>query len=234
MPEGVYRHEDFERIANALGIEIAAVARHKKEFEAAAFEFRSWRKVFEKRTPTELSRKLKKIQKAAHKLLQLLGVDDPSFAADGPGDREIFDVLTMTQGSDDIVANATGRIGRLAEILDSIRGVEHLRRLVEQAALERAELARITTTPGNPGNMPLNEWIAAMMGLYRKMTGNDPATSVGAPGRKNEAKPGGPLIRFLCAAAMPLKGLRSDRLQLSGAALRRRVRTLLAHSRAQN
>jgi len=234
MPEGVYRHQDFQRIAKALGTEIAAVVRYRREFEAAAFEFRSWGKAFEKSTPTELLRKLKRIRDAAHKLLRLLGVDDPSVAVDGPGDREIFDVLTMTQGSDDLVANATGRIGRLVEILDSIRGAEHLRRLVERAALERAELARITTTPGNSGDIALNEWIAVMMTLFKRMTGKDPAASVGAPGRKDEGKVGGPFIRFLCAAAQPLKGLRSDRPHLSEAALRRRVRALRARARAQN
>ena len=44
-----------------------------------------------------------------------------------------------------------------------------------------------------------------MMGLYRRITGREPATSVGAPERPNEGIAAGPLIRFLEAAGKPLK-----------------------------
>jgi hypothetical protein len=67
-----------------------------------------------------------------------------------------------------------------------------------------------------------------MMSLYRMITGKAPATSVGAPERPNEGIAGGPLIRFLQAAAKPLK------IKFSEAAWRSRVRTILKGASRQN
>jgi hypothetical protein len=74
---------------------------------------------------------------------------------------------------------------------------------------------------GNPGDDAVNGWIAAMLGIYRTITGKEPATSVGAPGRPNKGKAAGPLIRFLQAAGKPLK------IEFSEDAWRSRVRTIL-------
>jgi len=75
---------------------------------------------------------------------------------------------------------------------------------------------------GHIGDDAANNWVAAMMGLYRTITGKEPATSVGAPGRRNKGKAGGgPLIRFLATAGQPLG------LSYSEDAWRSRVRTFL-------
>ena len=67
----------------------------------------------------------------------------------------------------------------------------------------------------------MNDWIAAMLGLYRTLTGKEPATSVGASNRPNEGIAEGPLIRFLQAAGQPLN------IEFSEDAWRSRVRTIL-------
>ena len=41
--------------------------------------------------------------------------------------------------------------------------------------------ARLTVREGNPGDDAVNDWIAAMMAIYRAITGKEPATSVGPP-----------------------------------------------------
>jgi hypothetical protein len=81
---------------------------------------------------------------------------------------------------------------------------------------------------GNPGDDAINNWIASMMDLYRKITGKEPATSVGAPGLPNEGIATGPLIRFLEAAAKPLD------IESSEDAWRSRVRTILKGASLQN
>ena len=50
-----------------------------------------------------------------------------------------------------------------------------------------------------------------MMSLYGKITGRKPGTSIISPGRPDEGKAAGPLIRFLAAAGRPL-GMRIRRL----------------------
>ena len=78
----------------------------------------------------------------------------------------------------------------------------------------------MTVVEGNSGDAAGNDCIAAMMSIYRRITGKKPATSVGATGR-NEGIPGGPLIRFLQAAGKPLG------IQYGEDAWRSRVRTIL-------
>jgi hypothetical protein len=74
---------------------------------------------------------------------------------------------------------------------------------------------------GNPGDDAVNDWIAGMMSLYRMITEQEPATSVGAPGQPNEGIATGPLIRFLEAAGKPIQ------IEFSEDAWRSRVRTIL-------
>ena len=107
------------------------------------------------------------------------------------------------------------------EIIDGVAAAAELGRRANQAAIEVAEVGKLTVRPGNPGDDAVNDWIAAMMGLYRRITGKEPATSVGGPKRPNEGIAAGPLIRFLQAAGKPLE------IEFSEDAWRSRVRTIL-------
>ena len=90
------------------------------------------------------------------------------------------------------------------------------------------KVAKPITISGNPGDDAVNDWIASMLGIYLTITGKEPATSVGAPGRPNKGKAAGPLIRFLQAAGEPLK------IEFSDDAWRSRVRTILKGALEQN
>ena len=90
-----------------------------------------------------------------------------------------------------------------------------------RAATEVAEIGKLTAREGNPGDDAINDWIATMMGLYRTITGKEPATSVGGPGQPNEGIAAGPFIRFLGAAGKPLG------IEFAEDAWRGRVRTIL-------
>ena len=79
------------------------------------------------------------------------------------------------------------------------------RRRAKKAAIEVAKIGKLTVREGNSGDDAINDWIAAMMSLYRRITGKEPATSVGAPKRPNEGIAAGPLIRFLEAAGQAAK-----------------------------
>jgi hypothetical protein len=57
---------------------------------------------------------------------------------------------------------------------------------------------------GHLGDLPENEWVAAMMSLYEKITRRKARTSIIAPNRPGEGNTSGPLIRFLTATGAPL------------------------------
>jgi hypothetical protein len=126
------------------------------------------------------------------------------------------------------VLETTRRIGRLVAILEGAAAAGELERRARQAATELVAVGKLTVREGNPGDDAVNDWMAAMLGIYCTLTGKEPATSVGAPMRANEGKAAGPLIRFLQAAGQPLN------IDFSEDAWRSRVRTLLKDSTHKN
>jgi hypothetical protein len=87
---------------------------------------------------------------------------------------------------EDPVIEGTRRIGRLVEILDGVAAAVEFERRAKNAATEVVEIGKLTVREGNPGDDVINNWIAAMMSLYRKITGKEPRTSVGGPNKPNE------------------------------------------------
>ena len=96
--------------------------------------------------------------------------------------------------------------------------VAHLQPLRTKLAI-----GNLTVPKGHQGDAAVNNWIAAMMEIYRKITGAEPATSVGHVDQPNEGIASGPFIRFLQAAGEPLG------ISYSEDAWRSRVRTILKH-----
>jgi len=68
-------------------------------------------------------------------------------------------------------------MGRLAEIIDSALAAAELHRRAKQAANEVARVGKLTVQGGNPGDDAVNNWVATIMSLYRKITGKEPRTS---------------------------------------------------------
>jgi hypothetical protein len=224
-----YTHTNFEQIATAIGIGIKPVANLEAQFEAAALWFRLDKRRPKRTAPSKQREKLTQVAKSARRMLKSLGINDPDEAADGPGDAEIFKALILAGEPDENpIVEATRRIGRLVEIVDGIAAAAELEGRAQKAATEVAEVGKLTVQEGNPGDDAVNGWIAAMLGIYRTITGKEPATSVGAPGRPNKGKAAGPLIRFLQAAGKPLK------IEFSEDAWRSRVRTILKGASGQN
>ena len=224
-----YAHGNIEQIATAIGKEVGQIAKHKNRFEAAACWYRLDRRRPTRITPSKSREKLDRIAKAARRLLTSLGVNDPDDAADGPRDPEILNALVLAgEPNADPVIEATRRIGRLMEILDSVAAAAEFDRRAKKAATEVAEVGKLTVRQGNPGDDAVNDWIADMMSIYRMITGKEPATSVGSPDRPNEGIAAGPLIRFLEAGGKPLK------IAFSEDAWRSRVRTILKGASGQN
>jgi hypothetical protein len=220
-----YTHSDFELISTGIGVPVKQVANFEKQFEAAALWFRLDKRRPKRTAPSKRREKLSQVAKNARRLLKSLGINDPNDAVDGPGDTEIFEALVLIGEHDENpVMEATRRIGRVAAILEFISAAAEFDRRAQKAAIEVAEIGRLTVREGNPGDDAVNEWIAVMMTAYREITGKEPATSVGAPECANEGIATGPLIRFLQAAGRPLK------IEFSEDAWRSRVRTILENS----
>ena len=217
-----YEQSNAEEIAAAIGVDVGQITRHENQFEAAALWYRLNKRRPMRTAPSKLRGKLERIANSARRLLTSLGVEDPDKAADGPGDAELLHALVLSgEPNEDPVIVATRRIGRLAEVIDGVAAAAEFDRRARKAAIVVAEIGKLTVREGNPGDDAVNDWIAAMMGLYRRITGKEPATSVGGPARPNEGIAAGPLVRFLQAAGKPLE------IEFSEDAWRSRVRTVL-------
>jgi hypothetical protein len=156
------------------------------------------------KTHSELRKKAEQIEAAAGKLLKHLGVSHSRDALDGPGDRDLLIFLASYSGApEEDVIDATAQIGRLAKVLGAVRGAKLLQACTAEAIQEGDRCSELIPG-GHAGDFPENEWIAAMMSLYEKITGRKAATSIIVPGRRGRGKATGPLIRFLNAAGEPL------------------------------
>ncbi len=225
----MYAHDNFEQVAAAIGREVEEIAKHAKLFEAAARWHRLDCNAPDRTAQSILCRKLDQIARNGHRILTNLGVVDVDEAADGPGDPEILDAMILLDEPDATpLMKATQRIGRLVEIMEAAAAAAELSRRASKAAAEAAEIGKLTVEEGNRGEMAVNDWIAAMMSVYRTITGKEPETSVGGPNQPDEGIGRGPLIRFLAAAGAPLG------LEFSGDAWRSRVRTVLKGAPSQD
>jgi hypothetical protein len=214
-----YTHSDFELIATAIGTALESVANLKTQFEAAAIWFRLDQRRPSRSAPSKRREKLTQVAKNGRRLLKSLGINDPGEAPDDP---DIFKALVLTGEPDENpVVEATRRIGRLVELVEGIAAAAEFDRRAQKAATEVDQVGKLTVRSGNTGDDAVNDWIAVMLGIYRTLTGKEPATSVGAPARPNAGKAAGPLIRFLQAAGNPLN------IEFSEDAWRSRVRTIL-------
>jgi len=166
--------------------------------------------------------KLQRIAKSARRLLQDLEITTYEEAADGPGSFELLEILAaVEEPSEDAVVNATRRMGQLATMMDAIKAASELERRALEAAEDVIAAGKLTVPKGHQGKVAVNNWIAEMMEIHRKITGVEPATSVGHVDQPNEGTASGPFIRFLQAAGEPLG------LSYSEDAWRSRVRTIL-------
>jgi hypothetical protein len=166
--------------------------------------------------------KLQRLAKNARRLMKDLEIKNYDEAADGPGSFELLEILAaVEEPNEDAVINATRRMGQLATMMDALEAAKELERRALEAADNVIEMGKLTVPKGYQGEAPVNNWIASMMETYRKITGSEPATSVGHIDQPNEGIASGPLIRFLQAAGGPLG------LSYSEDAWRSRVRTIL-------
>jgi hypothetical protein len=223
-----YSTDVYARIAAAIGRDLEDVVEHKQLFEAAAvwygLDCGLGHGAMSRLPPSKIRAKLQRIAKSARRLMKDLEITNDEDAADGPGSVELLDVLAAVEvPSEDAVVTAAERLGQLATIMDAAAAARELERRALGAAEDVIEIGKLIVPKGHQGDAPVNNWVAAMMEAYRKITGIEPATSVGHVGQLNEGIASGPFIRFLKAAGDPLG------LTYSEDAWRSRVRTILKH-----
>lgn len=105
-------------------------------------------------------------------------------------------LVNTTGGGEDDVVRATGRIGRLLEIVEGIAAVRELERRSSAAAADKD--LELLVPKGHSGDRALNDWVVDMMEAYEAITGKRPSYTISRTGAA------GPFIRFLAAASRPL------------------------------
>ena len=224
-----YEGSDIRRICAAIDVNYGDVSKYRPHFESAALWFRLDTKSPKRIPPSQLERKLDSIARRARRLLDALGIHETAAACDGPSQTAVFQALEVAAVNGETeVQRATERIGRLVEFIEALAAAGDIERWAKDAAKETVHTRRMITPAGHQGDAAANNWIAAMIGLYCKITGREPGTSVGAPESKNDGEAGGPLLRFLAAAGNPLG------LEYSMDAWRARVRLILEQSLLPN
>ncbi len=94
-----------------------------------------------------------------------------------PAISRILKVLSWAvEHDEDPVVTATGRLGRLAEILEAIEAAGDLEQWARRGADEVIEFGRLTVPKEHQGDVPFNNWVAAMLSVYKRITGRDPGT----------------------------------------------------------
>jgi hypothetical protein len=201
-----YSKNDFERIAAAIGKDVVDVKRQEKNIEASAMWYRLGRRGprGKRITPYMMRRRMTQIANAAQRLLEHLGVPDPTQPPDGPATAVLEILASAEGGTEDAVIRATARLGHLLELLGAADATRELERLARRGAEDVEQIGKLIVPKGHHGDVAENDWISAMMSIYRQITGKDPRSSVGAPLRNDEGLPGGPLIRFLQTAGNPI------------------------------
>lgn len=216
-----YSDEDLASVADAADMPLARVQSFRLKLEAAALWYRLYRASPDRVAPSILERSLDRIRKAALKLLKVLGIEDPESAIDGPGDRAVFDaLLSSSPGGEADILRACQNVGHLCAVLEAMEAAAVLARGAKQAAPDSREVGSTIVKPGHHGDEALNGWIENMLAIYGELSEREIGTSVGAQDRRDEGIAGGPLIRFLKAAAQPLE------IELSSDAWRARVRLI--------
>lgn len=198
-----YSDNDYELIAEALGVLPSRVKRHSEAFEGAARWYRLEVGSPPRRPstkPSDVRKKLLQISKAATRLLGHLGVADANDAAEGPADREIFDALVLAyeDASEDDCLRSIQAIAVLPQIVASACAAIDIRGRATQAARDSFDFGESRGLKTYDGNRPLNQWVSAMLGIYNALTGVDPFSTL-KYGR------GSKLCSFLDAAGRPLK-----------------------------
>jgi hypothetical protein len=161
------------------------------------------------------------------RLMKALAIDEISAAVNGPGDSDIFELLTYPDGSsDEHVLGVVRRAFLASDPAHQLAAVAETERLAREAAATVTRLGEMTVPKGNHGDRPINDWIDAMAHLYRALTGSEPRTSVGGPFAPNNGKATGPFIRFLAASAQPLGISSGEGKPFSEDAWRSRFRTV--------
>ena len=175
-----YSREDFERIAAAIGKDVANVMQHEKSFEAAALWYRQdcrAPKAPGRVAPSNMSKRMTQIANDARKLLRHLEVYDPRQAADGPGPIALLEFLASADdGTEDEVIRATARVGRLVEVLEAVDATREIERHAGKADEEAVRTGELIVPKGRHGKPAVNNWIAAMMPIYKKITGRRSAS----------------------------------------------------------
>lgn len=135
-------------------------------------------------------------------------------------DPEPILLATCEMAIDDKVEDETEATKR-KKAAQRKKAAKQLARWAKAAIRSTKSLSKLVAARGRSEDVSLNEWVAAMIGIYRQVTGRQPSTSIGSSGSPHEGEATGPLIRFLAAAGRPLG------IELSSDAWRKRVRDVL-------
>jgi len=169
-----YQDDDLRRVAESISVSLDAVIMERPAFEAAAGWFGCDERAPKRPAVSLLVRKLQQVERTLAKLVKHLEYPNVAEA-----------LANETRGGEDEIW----------------RAVHFLEKSVHAAV---NNLGGTSADEIFDKDVAINIWISKVVPIYERLTGNVRGTSVGGAGSRSEGIAGGPLIRFLQAAAVPI------------------------------
>lgn len=218
--EAVYQTGDFDRIAKATSVDRARVESKATDLEAAARWYLLDKAGPVNSSPVRLRKKIEQIEKSARRLLHHLGCRE-----DAPDGQIDPDALAYFVWSPDLeagkaqAADASARIKRLVEIVSATRAAKEIEERAERGETLAKRIGAFSAPRGYSSDRAKNDWIAAMLPIYKEITGEEAVTQMADLG-SHRAEAAESFIHFLSAAGTPLA------IVMEPSAWSRRVRTV--------
>lgn len=180
----IYSDTDLDAIAQAVGVTAEKVEAKRQALENAAGWFRTDSRAPRRTPPSTVRRKIADLRKALDRAAVLLGDPDVRDAVGYESERQ--------NGNLDAAANAAADLAAWAKTATPATEYE-----------DENGKAKSIVPRGHVGDAAINDWLAALLSIYKHVAERAAKVSVGSM-RKAGGRDYGPLVRFIQACAAPL------------------------------
>lgn len=203
----IYKENELNTIARAMGVSRARVQSRAEDLEYAARWYGLHRAGPMHSSPVSLRKKIERINKSVRRLILCLCNDTMDGSADSAIDPDVLAYLVwspdLDRGAEDVVADATTRIRRLAEVVAATVAAKEIGARSRQGDAAIVRTGAFMAPAPYTSDWLKKDWIAAMMEIFRGISAEEPTPLMEVNGQFRE-EPAESFICFLAAAGAPL------------------------------